>query len=112
MFAKIIGFFSCLLCAFPLFIMGVYGKDSLEPITFWTGDTTLKGRVGDVKSYNAELSSLYKKCALAFVITGILFFISIPLGTIAICFDCLPGIYIVYRIYKKVLNKYRKEDTL
>ena len=73
MFAKIIGFFSCLLCAFPLFIMGVYGKDSLEPITFWTGDTTLKGKVCDVKSYNAELSSLYKKCALAFVITGIFF---------------------------------------
>lgn len=112
MIAKIIAFSCCLLCAFPFFVLGFYGKDSLEPVTFWAGDTTLKQKVGNVKAYNEEISSLYKKCALVFVITGLLFFVSMPLAVIVLCFDCLPGIYIAYRIYKKILNKYKKEEIL
>lgn len=68
----IIGFVSCLMCAFPLFVIAHYEKDNREPIVFWTGDKSLKEKVKDVKGYNQEMSKLYKRCALTFVIIGVI----------------------------------------
>ena len=39
---KIIGLISCLLCAVPFLIIGIFERNSREPITFWSGDKTLK----------------------------------------------------------------------
>ena len=41
----LIGFASCLLCALPFFIIGVFDKNSSTPISFWSGDQTLKDKV-------------------------------------------------------------------
>lgn len=71
MLGNIIGLISCLMCAFPFFILSVYGKNSNEPISFWSGDTTLKSKVRSVKEYNEKMALLYRKCAVAFLITGI-----------------------------------------
>ena len=49
---RIIGLVCCLLCAFPFFVIGIYNKDSREPIHFWSGDVSLKNKVKDVKGYN------------------------------------------------------------
>ena len=38
---KIVGLISCLLCAVPFLIIGIFEKNSKEPITFWSGDKTL-----------------------------------------------------------------------
>lgn len=40
MVGNIIGLVSCLMCAVPFFILSAFGKDSDEPINFWSGDTT------------------------------------------------------------------------
>ena len=45
---KIVGLISCLLCAVPFLIIGIFEKNSKEPITFWSGDKTLKSKVKDV----------------------------------------------------------------
>ena len=74
--AGIVGLVSCLLCAFPLFVMGYYNKNSREPIVFWAGDKGLKEKVKDIQGYNDEMSKLYIRCALAFVAAGILCLIS------------------------------------
>ena len=66
MVGRIIALVSCLMCAFPFFIIAAYNKNSREPITFWSGDTTLKAKVKNVQEYNREMAVLYKKCALAF----------------------------------------------
>ncbi|MGN0169498.1 MAG: hypothetical protein ACI39H_01900 [Lachnospiraceae bacterium] len=106
MVGKIIGFVACLLCAVPFLIISMYDKSSREPIAFWSGDTTLKEKVRNVSAYNGEMASLYKKCAIAFVLTGAGFLVGPVIGVVILCFDCTLGIYFVYRCYKKILGKY------
>ncbi|MFR7844071.1 MAG: hypothetical protein ACLU3U_14020 [Gallintestinimicrobium sp.] len=64
---KIVGLISCLLCAVPFLIIGIFEKNSKEPITFWSGDKTLKSKVKDVTAYNLEMGMLYQECAFAFM---------------------------------------------
>jgi len=106
MLGRIIALVSCLMCAFPFFVIAIFNKDSKDPINFWSGDTTLKDKVRNVHEYNIEMAALYKKCAIAFVITGIGFLAVTLVGVVLLCFDCTLGIYIVYRNYKKILEKY------
>lgn len=108
MFGRIVGFISCVMCAIPFLIIAIYNKNSKEPISFWSGDITLKSKVKNVKEYNKEMSLLYKTCAMVFFVTGIAFFIIPIIGVIMICFECTLGIYFVYRKYKKILQLYSK----
>ncbi len=64
MFGKIIGLISCLMCAFPFFIIGIFNKDSKEPISFWSGDTTLKSKVKNVAEYNEKMAACIKSALL------------------------------------------------
>lgn len=105
MIGKIVWCVCCLLCSFPFFIISM-DKDSLEPIGFWSGDKTLKGKVKDLKNYNREMASLYKKCGWAFVATGVIFVIFPVAGIVLLIFDCTLGIYVIWRFYKKILAKY------
>jgi len=106
MFGKIVGLITCIMCAFPFFVIATYNKDSKDPITFWSGDITLKSKVKNVQKYNSEMALLYKKCSIAFLITGIGFLVAPVVGMLMLCFDCTLGIYLVYRGYKKILNLY------
>lgn len=106
MVGKIIALVSCLLCAVPFLIISIYNKDSKEPINFWSGDTSLKEKVADIKGYNKEMALLYKRCAIAFLVTGIGFLVEPMLGVIMLCFDCTLGIFLMYRVYKKILKRY------
>ena len=106
MVGRIVALVSCLLCAIPFLIISKYEKDSRDPVPFWSGDTSLKAKVTNVHEYNKEMCSLYQKCAIAFLITGLSFLANVPVGVILLGFDCSLGIYIVYRQYKKILSKY------
>ena len=106
MVGRIVGLVSCLMCAVPFFIISVYNKDSNEPINFWSGDTSLKNKVKNIRDYNKEMAALYKKCAFAFLIAGIGYVVYPIVGIVLICFDCTVGIYIVYSNYKKILKSY------
>ena len=106
MLGRILGLISFLMCAFPFLVIGVFNKDSREPFTFWSGDATLKSKVKNVAEYNEEMAVLYKKCAIAFVISGVGWFISPVVGVIMICFDCTLGIWLVYKRYRKILDLY------
>lgn len=106
MLGRIIAFVSCFMCAIPFLIVSVYSKESREPINFWSGDTTLKEKVKNVSEYNKEMAALYKKCAIAFLLTGVSFVILPVVGVVLLCFDCTLGIYLMYREYKKILERY------
>lgn len=95
----------CYVCGSFLMI-AVYNKDSKEPINFWSGDTTLKGKIRNVKDYNREMALFYKRCSITFLITGIGFIVIPIVGAILICFDCTLGIYLMYKNYKTILNLY------
>ena len=106
MVGRIIAFISCMMCAVPFLIIAIYNKDSKEPINFWSGDTTLKEKVADVKGYNKEMALLYKKGAIAFLVTGIGFLVVPTLGILMLCLDCTLGFYLMYCVYKKILKRY------
>lgn len=106
MTGRIIGLVCFLLCSFPFFVISIYNKDSSEPIPFWSGDTSLKDKVKDVKGYNMEMAGLYKKCAFFFLLTGILFAVFPIAGIALLVFDCSVGIYLAYRVYKGILERY------
>lgn len=106
MVEKVICFICCLFCAFPFLIIGYYDKGSTEPIGFWSGDTSLKKKVKDIKNYNKEMANLYLYCALAFMITGIIAFIHVISAYICIALESTLGIYLVWKKYKSILKKY------
>ena len=106
MVGRIVGLTSCVMCAIPFLIIAIYNKDRKEPINFWSGDTTLKGRVKNVKDYNREMALLYKRCSIAFLIAVIGFIVTPIVGVVLICLDCTLGIYLMYKNYKRILNLY------
>ena len=106
MFGQIVGLICGIMCAIPFFIISVYDKDSLEPITFWSGDTSLKSKVTNIPEYNKEMAALYKKCGLAFLIMGLALFVFFPVGIVILIFNCTLGVYLVWRVYKKILARY------
>lgn len=105
MAGRIIGLVSSLLCALPFFIIATYEKNSEEPINFWSGDATLKAKVKNVRDYNREMSKLYKMYALTLLIAGIGFLLMPTIGIAMLSLDFTVGIYLVYRKYKKILER-------
>lgn len=106
MIGRSIGLISLIMCAVPFFIIAQFDKNSKTPINFWAGDNTLKDKVKDVEDYNKEMAALYKKCAIAFLLCGIVFFVFPVAGVVVLVLICTVGIYIVYREYKKILSKF------
>ena len=90
---------SLIMCAVPFFIIAQFDKNSKTPINFWAG-------VKDVEDYNKEMAALYQKCAIAFLLCGIVFFVFPVAGVVVLVLICTVGIYIVYREYKKILSKF------
>lgn len=109
MSGRIIGMISCILCAVPFWIIGYYNKNSREPIPFWSGDKSLKEKVKDIQGYNAKMSRLYIRCALAFAAAGVICLIHLGLGISVLLLECTFGIYVVWRIYKNILQQHFDE---
>lgn len=106
MVGRIIGMISCFLCAVPFLIISVYDKGSSTPINFWSGDNSLKEKIRNVSDYNREMAGLYKRCAAALGIAGAGCLLYPLLGIILLVLECTVGIYMVYKKYKRILNKY------
>ncbi len=83
-------------------------KDSRDPVPFWTGDTSLKGIIGDVKAYNAAMGKLYKRYGLAFCASGIACALVPAVGFALVMLCATAGVYFVYRQYKRNVEEYRK----
>lgn len=106
MLERIVGFVACLMCAIPFLIIKKYDKDSRDPISFWSGDRTLKSKVINTAEYNREMSGLYRKCAYAFLLAGVGCMILPVVGYVMIGLECTVGFYLVWRCYKKILRRY------
>lgn len=106
MIERIVGFISCLLCAIPFFIIAAFDKNSLTPITFWSGDKSLMTKVKDIPAYNREMARLYRTYGRAFLLAGAGCFLHLALGISLVLLESTVGIYIVYRKYKAILKRY------
>ena len=105
MAGRIISFISYMLCAIPFWAIAKFGKDGKDPISFWSGDTLLKGKVKDVAAYNREMAKVYTIYGWAYFAAAVGGAIH-PIAGVAILVLALVGIVFVYRAYKKILSKY------
>jgi len=107
MLGRFIGFFCCMLCALPFFYLAWEGKQKdAAPLSFWSGDDTLKEKIKDISSYNAEMSGLYRYSALAFSASALLCLIHPMAGIILICVESTLGIFVMHKVYSHILKKY------
>lgn len=105
---KVIIFMCAVLCAVPFLLIGILNRNSDEPITFFSGDTTLKNRIGDIKAYNREMSKLYFRYGLVVFVTGLISFINPGVAIVLLLVVCTVGLVFIYFKYKALLEKYRK----
>ena len=105
---KIIIFMCAVLCAVPFFLIGYLNRNSDEPITFFSGDTTLKNRIADVKAYNRGMAKLYCTYAIIVLITGLISFINPGVAIVMLLIEFTLGLLFLYFKYKNLLEKYRK----
>ena len=105
MAGRIISFISYMLCAIPFWAIAKFGKDGKDPISFWSGDTSLKGKVKDVAAYNREMAKVYTIYGWGYFAAAVGGAIH-PIAGVAILVLDLVGIVFVYRAYKKILERY------
>ena len=104
---RIIGCFCSLLCALPFFYLAWEGRQkNAAPLSFWSGDDTLKDKVKDIPAYNLEMSRLYHLFGMTFAAAALFFLIFPPIGLALIFLNCTLGIYLLWRAYKNILSKY------
>ena len=104
---RIIMLISFSMCAVPFLIISAFNKDSITPITFWSGgENKLKTKIKNIKDYNYEMALLYRKCAIVFFVTGLCSCIHPIIGIVLGFLDCTIGIVLVYKKYKNILNQY------
>lgn len=106
----IIGFVSCLLCSIPFFIIAFLDKNSSTPITFWSGDKSLKAKVTDLAAYNKRMAKLYYTFGLGFLAAGLCCLLHLIAGIAVIILICTVGFYFLYRSYKKILTECSHKD--
>lgn len=105
MAGRIISFISYMLCAIPFWVIAKYGKDGRDPISFWSGDTSLKGKVKDVAAYNREMAKVYTIYGWAYFVAAVGGAIHPIAGVVIMVLDLIAIIF-VYRSYKRILSKY------
>ena len=105
MAGRIICVISFLMCAIPFWAIAKFGKDGKDPISFWSGDTSLKGKVKDVPAYNREMAKVYTVYGWAYFAAAVGGAIHPIAGVVVMALD-LIAIVFVYRAYKKILAKY------
>ena len=105
MAGRIICAISFFICAVPFWVIAKFGKEGKDPISFWSGDTSLKSKVKDVAAYNREMAKVYTIYGWAYFAAAVGGAIH-PIAGVAILVLAMVGIVFVYRAYKKILAKY------
>ncbi|MBR2320271.1 MAG: hypothetical protein IKA50_05780 [Clostridia bacterium] len=105
MAGRIIGFICYMLCAIPFWVIAKSGKDGKDPISFWSGDTSLKGKVKDIPAYNREMAKVYTIYGWAYFVAAVGGAIHPIAGVVIMVLDLIAIIF-VYRSYKRILSKY------
>ena len=97
-------------CAVCFWAVAKFGKNGKDPISFWNGDTSLKGKVKDVPAYNREMAKVYTIYGWTYAAAAVAGVVH-PLAGVAILLpDITVGIFLVYRCYKKILQKYSQGE--
>ena len=109
MAGKIILIFCCFLCAVPFICLGIFGRKSKDPLSFWSGDNSLKSKVADVSNYNNEMGRMYLVYGCLWLFAALVGIFNEIIAVLIIIIGCTLGIWLMYKKYKQILGKYGKE---
>ena len=106
MFSRILGALVGLLCAAPFYALAMGRDDPRNPIPFWSGDDTLRDKLGDIPAYNREMAALYTRFAGALLADALIAAVWPGAGFMLLIAILAAGLFLIYRRYKTLLKKY------
>jgi len=91
---------------FVLFvIIGKKTEKSSEPVKFIPFTTVQASELQNVTSYNYEVARIYYSCAINMLLTALAGVISRKFGAVILLMDFFPGVWFLFRRYKRILSK-------
>lgn len=105
MASSIICCMSFSLCGLAFILIGYTQKNSDNPITFFSGDDSLKVKITNMKRYNKQMSKLYVTYGSCFIFIGIISFLNIILSLILLAILLTIGLGGVYFSYNRILKE-------
>lgn len=106
MFERILGALVSLLCAAPFYALAMGRDDPRTPIPFWSGDDTLRDKLGDIPAYNREMAALYTRFAGALLADALIAAVWPGAGFTLLIAILAVGLFLIHRRYKTLLKKY------
>jgi hypothetical protein len=78
-----------------------------DPMHFWSGSTVKPEEITDIPAYNRANGLMWAVFAVCIVTAGVFSLFNIKIGAILLAIICLPGIFILIAVYKRIYNKYK-----
>ena len=95
----------------------VYGVTALiltkrsKPFPFFTGISIPAEKLTDVRAYNRDNGKMWAWYAAIHVAAGLLALISNILGFVLFGLFIIPGLIVMYKIHKRIFNRYRSPES-
>lgn len=102
---------SCWLCSLIFGGISLWAFKRKDPMHFWSGSTVKPEKIKDIPAYNRANGLMWAVYTACFVIAGFLSLFSIRIGGILLSIICVPGIFILFIVYKMILKKYRNTSV-
>lgn len=110
MFPRIIGALVSLLCAAPFYALALGRSDPHTPIPFWSGDDTLRDKLGDIPAYNREMAALYTRFAGVLLADALIAAVWPGAGFMLLIAELAVGLFLIHRRYRALLAKYSSTE--
>ena len=111
MFERILGALVSLLCAAPFYALSLGRRDPHTPIPFWSGDETLRDKLGDIPAYNREMAALYTRFAGVLLANALIAGVWPGVSFALLLIELAAGLFLIHRRYKALLKKYASAET-
>lgn len=104
---RIVMLMCCFAMAYPLFVIGCFGKDSYDPIAFWAGgEDHLKLMIKDIQQYNKEMGKVFVSGGWICFWLGIASLIHWMIGLVGLGVVSTLGSWALWKRYQTILKKY------
>ena len=110
MFPRIIGALVSLLCAAPFYALAMGRDDPRTPIPFWSGDDTLRDKLGDIPAYNREMAALYTRFAGVLLANALIAGVWPGASFVLLIAELAVGLFLIHRRYRALLAKYSSTE--
>ncbi|MCL1992669.1 MAG: hypothetical protein FWG66_06960 [Spirochaetes bacterium] len=77
-----------------------------KPVAFGSGATVLPEEIKDIPAYNRAVARMWRLYGLCFFAGSLVALFSLEAGVIIMAALGLPGVFVLYRTYRRIYDKY------